>query len=161
MAVELSLIVAMSENGCIGSNGDLPWPRIKEDMRFFRETTTGSSVIMGRKTYESIGSKGLPLRKNVVISSSHLANINTAIDFRSAVDQCFHGAFAIGGSRVYSDALNYDNLTTMYITRIHKNFEGDTFFPDYDKSKWRIESHRQSYSEDCKCKLTFEKHVKI
>lgn len=146
----ISIIVAIAQNGTIGDKNSLLW-HIKEDMRFFRTTTSGHAVIMGRKTFESLGSKPLPKRKNIVITSSNLAfeGALTAHSLQEAVAMAEgdEEIFIIGGAQIYREALAVADR--MYITRVERNYEGDTSFPDIDYSKWQLvaEEHHERGEE--------------
>lgn len=135
----LSIIVAIAQNGVIGDNNSLLW-HIKEDMRFFRTTTSGHAVIMGRKTFESLGSKPLPKRTNIVItrSDSEFEGALTAHSLSEAVAMAGGDdeVFIIGGAQIYAQAL--DVADRMYITLVEHDYEGDTSFPEIDFSKWEL-----------------------
>ncbi|MFO0676930.1 MAG: dihydrofolate reductase [Polyangiaceae bacterium] len=140
----LALIAAVAENGVIGKDGGLPW-RIPEDLKFFKETTKGHAVIMGRRTFEEVG-KPLPHRRNIVVSSREGASFEgceTACDLASAVALARATdplPFVIGGARLYEDAL--DVATVFYRTVVHLSAEGDTFFPDFPRPGWKRTSAR-------------------
>jgi dihydrofolate reductase len=132
----ISLIAAIGgEKRVIGKDGALPW-RIKEDLEHFKETTMGHVVIMGRKTFQSIG-KPLPKRINIVITRSidfaH-EGVIVAYSFEDALDKAYAQAknkrelFVIGGAEIYKEALPYADK--LYLTLINGDFEGDTFFPE-------------------------------
>lgn len=141
----ISIIAAKSLNNVIGIDNKLPW-HCPADMRFFKQLTTGNIVIMGRKTFESIG-RALPDRANLVIASRFdkkricspnlviLPSLDAALDLaeRSAT----RDTFIIGGGEVYKAAINDRRMTRLYITEIQKEHEGDTFFPDIDNNIWR------------------------
>ena len=127
----LSMIAAMSDNRVIGVSNSLPW-NIPEDLRHFREITSGHPVIMGRKTFESIG-RPLPKRRNIVISrqSSYRADgIETVTSLESALALKFdtEEVFIIGGAEIYRQALPF--CQKIYLTVVHQKFEGDAFFPE-------------------------------
>lgn len=135
---KISIIVAMSLNRVIGVNNSLPW-RLSEDLKHFKSLTSGNTIIMGRKTYESIG-KPLPNRRNIVISR----NVNTSyegVEVVHSLDDAFtiskndNNIFVIGGSNIYEQAL--DRVDILYITEIKKNFLGDVFFPELEKDQWK------------------------
>lgn len=137
----LSLIVAMDDNRLIGSNNGLPW-HLPADLAFFKRTTMGKPVIMGRKTFESIG-KPLPGRRNIVVTrdpkfSAEGCEIANSID--AAIELCHHDdeIMLIGGASLYQQS--FERATDLYITRIHHCFDGDTWFPDFDESEWKIEN---------------------
>ncbi len=148
-------IVAMARNRAIGKDNRLPW-HFPEDMQHFKRRTTGSTVIMGRKTYESIG-KPLPNRENFVISRTkredapHLRffdSIESALDAIQTDD-----AYIIGGSELYRQTLLLD-IDGIYLTRIDKDYEGDTFYPEIpdDFEEVEIESLRE---KDPKIEVVF------
>lgn len=134
----LSIIVAVAKNGVIGDKNALLW-HISEDMRFFRRTTSGHPVIMGRKTYESLG-RPLPNRQNVVISRTTqeiegctvVGSLEQAIALFPAEEE----VFIIGGAQIYALALEVADR--FYLTRVEHDYEGDTSFPVWDESKWRL-----------------------
>lgn len=127
----------MDRNGLIGSDGELPW-HIPEDLMLFKELTMDSVVVMGRKTYESIG-KALPNRTNIVISRKaitddkviHVSSVPGALTLASE----FHkDIYIIGGAYIYEQTIPYANR--MYISHVIGDYQGDTFFPEYDESYW-------------------------
>lgn len=133
----ISIIVAIAENGVIGDKNDLLW-NIKEDMRRFRTTTMGHPVVMGRKTFESIG-RPLPKRTNVVITrgDSEFEGCLVAHSIEEAVKMFSpdEEVFIIGGAQIYKQALPLADK--LYLTVVHRNYEGDTSFPEIDYSEWR------------------------
>jgi dihydrofolate reductase len=140
----VSIIVAIAQNGTIGDKNSLLW-HIKEDMRFFRTTTSGHAVIMGRKTFESLGSKPLPKRKNIVITRAErdFEGAFTAHSLQEAIAMAEgdEEIFIIGGAQIYAEALSVADR--MYITRVERDYEGDTSFPEIDYSKWRLVSEER------------------
>lgn len=140
----VSIIVAIAQNGTIGDKNSLLW-HIKEDMRFFRTTTSGHAVIMGRKTFESLGSKPLPKRKNIVITRADRSfeGAFTAHSLQEAIAMAEgdEEIFIIGGAQIYAEALSVADR--MYITRVERDYEGDTSFPEIDYSKWRLVSEER------------------
>jgi dihydrofolate reductase len=137
----IALIVAMSEDGTIGDKGKVPW-RISDDLKRFKRLTMGHPIIMGRKTYESIG-KPLPGRTNIVLtrSSSFVAppEVLKFDTLDAALDHCRAQreeiVFVVGGSEVYRQALPLADK--LFVTEVHRCVNGDTKFPDYDRSRWR------------------------
>ena len=134
----ISIIVAIAENGVIGDKNALLW-NIKEDMRRFRTTTTGHPVIMGRKTYESIG-RPLPKRTNVVITrgDSEFEGCLVAHSLEEAVKMFSpdEEVFIIGGAQIYKQALPLADK--LYLTVVHRSYEGDTSFPEIDYRYWQL-----------------------
>ncbi len=142
---KLSIIVAMSSNCVIGVNNTLPW-HLSEDLKYFKSLTTGHTIIMGRKTYESIG-RPLPLRRNIVISrntetSYDGVEVVHSIEAAISISKNDGEVFIIGGSNIYKQAL--DLVDHLYVTAIKKNFLGDAFFPEINKVTW-IESSREDH----------------
>ncbi len=128
----VSIIVAMSKNKVIGKNGRIPW-HIPEDLWFFKRKTSGHTVIMGRKTYESIG-KPLPERINIVLSRNKefraagtivLPSLQAALERTVTTEE---EVFIIGGEEVYKEAL--ESVHRIYISLVEKDYTGDTFFPE-------------------------------
>ena len=140
----VSIIVAIAQNGTIGDKNSLLW-HIKEDMRFFRTTTSGHAVIMGRKTFESLGSKPLPKRKNIVITRAERSfeGAFTAHSLQEAIAMAEgdEEIFIIGGAQIYAEALSVADR--MYITRVERDYEGDTSFPEIDYAKWQLVSEER------------------
>lgn len=134
----VTLIVAVARNGVIGRNGKLPW-RLPEDLAFFKRTTMGSPIIMGRRTWESIG-RPLPGRRNIVVSRSNeftAPGAEVAADLDAALALCAGTAeaFVIGGAQLYAVAL--PRAQRLVITEIDADFEGDTYWPSIDKAQWQ------------------------
>lgn len=133
----VSIIVAIAENGIIGDKNALLWS-IKEDMRRFRTTTTGHPVIMGRKTFESIG-RPLPKRTNVVVTrgDNTFEGCEVAHSLEEAVAMFpkEEEVFIIGGAQIYAQALSIADR--LYLTIVHRDYEGDTAFPKFDMAEWR------------------------
>lgn len=138
----LSLIVAMDRNRLIGSANGLPW-QLPADLAFFKRTTMGKPVVMGRKTFESIG-KPLPGRQNIVVTrdSAFVADGCVVVgSVEQAIESCAASPeiMLIGGASLYRQTL--ERADCLYVTRIDHEFDGDTWFPEFDESLWRIESH--------------------
>lgn len=142
--MKLSMIVAVAENGVIGRNNALPW-YLPNDLKYFKQTTMGKPVIMGRKTYESIG-KPLPGRTNIVITRQAdyqpegvkvVNSVEAARELAESV--CLidgqEEAMIMGGAEIYTVALPHTDR--LYLTEVHADVEGDAFFPEYDKSLWQ------------------------
>lgn len=140
--MKISIIVAMAENRAIGYRNKLPWSRLPEDLKRFKEITLGHTIIMGRKTFESIG-RALPGRKNIIVTSDKnyaskaldciiVSSINDAIQKTEALDG--DEIFVIGGAEIYKQFLPM--AEKIYLTLVHKEWPGDAFFPDLDLVKW-------------------------
>ncbi|MDH3859059.1 MAG: type 3 dihydrofolate reductase [Gammaproteobacteria bacterium] len=144
----LSLIVAMDENHLIGRNNSLPW-HLPADLAYFKRTTMGKPVVMGRKTFESIG-KPLPGRRNIVITRNADFNapgceIADSIEAAMSLAHDDDEVMLIGGASLYQQTI--ERATKLYITRIHQSFNGDTWFPEFDLSDWK-EEHREDFEAD-------------
>ena len=135
----VSIIVAVAQNGTIGDKNALLW-HIKEDMRFFRTTTSGHAVIMGRKTFESLGSKPLPKRTNIVITRQDVEfeGALTAHSLQEAIAMAEgdEEIFIIGGAQIYAQAL--ECADRLYLTLVERDYEGDTSFPEIDYRYWQL-----------------------
>lgn len=150
MNAKLSLIVAMSENRVIGVNNHLPW-NIPEDLKRFKAITNGHPIVMGRKTFESIG-RLLPNRTNIIVTRDRDYRVEGAgvcHSFEEALEWAKRspGAeeiFVIGGSEIFKLAL--PKVSRIYLTEVKWPFEGDTFFPDFPEEEFR-ESAREPLSE--------------
>jgi dihydrofolate reductase len=158
----ISLIWAQDENGLIGKAGRLPW-RLPADMAWFRRQTMGKPILMGRKTFESIG-KPLPGRRNLVLSRQDMAIEGCTVvhgldDARTAAFDA-EEIMVIGGAEIYALAL--PEAERMYVTRIHHGFEGDVYFPPFEKGQWE-EVLREDHGPDEKNPyaysfIIFERH---
>ena len=134
----LSLIVAVANNGVIGHNGDLPW-RIPGDMKFFKATTIGKPIVMGRKTWESLG-RALPGRENIVVTrragfDAPGASVVESLDAALAQVPDADEVMVIGGAEIYALALPH--VARIYLTKVHATPDGDTHFPDLQAADWR------------------------
>jgi len=135
------IIAAMTKNRVIGKDNKLPW-HISEDLKNFKRLTTGNTVIMGRKTFDSIG-KPLPNRHNVVVSRSVsvIEGVDVCHSFEEAMEKAkSYGKdiFVIGGGSVYALALPIADK--MFISHVKKEYDGDTFFPEFNEADWDVES---------------------
>ena len=148
----ISAIVATSTNGAIGFAGGLPW-HLRADLRRFRRLTTGHAVVMGRKTYESIG-RPLPERTSIVLTrnpafSAEGVLVAHRLDEALAMAAGSGEIFIIGGADVYEQAL--PRVEKLYVTRVHAEVAGDVFFPQLDGRQWRLvtqEHHRADTQND-------------
>ena len=145
--MKVSLIVAMDKNRGIGKNNDLMW-HLPNDMRFFKDTTVNHIVVMGRKNYDSIPEKYRPLpnRRNVILTRNSNFKAKDCDVFNSlddALGAYEYGSektiFIIGGGQIYALALAQEVVDEMYITYVDGVYDADTFFPEFDESKWRKE----------------------
>jgi dihydrofolate reductase len=147
---KVSMVVAVAENWVIGKKGGLPW-KLPADMKHFKDLTTGHTVIMGKKTYDSIG-KPLPNRTNIVVARDSSLDISGCIAVRS-IGEALEAApddqeiFVIGGAEIYNSFLSLTQK--IYLTQIHHEFDGDTFFPKLNLAEWS-EKKRQNFKADDK-----------
>lgn len=145
--MKISIIAAIAENNGIGLNNQLLW-HLPDDLQFFKKTTLNNSIIMGRKTFESIG-KALPKRQNIVVSSNPqfeapgcllVKNLQEAITKAESEE-----VFIVGGASIYQQALSMAHK--LYITHVHHTCEADTFFPVIDKTIWKT-VFREAHQKD-------------
>ena len=136
----LSIIVAKAKNNIIGKNNELVW-HLPEDLKHFKELTTGHTIIMGRKTYESLG-KPLPNRKHIIFSQNpdfkvHEENVQVVHSLLEIQDliEGKEEAFVIGGAMIYNFLMPY--VKKMYVTEIKQEFDGDAFFPIINSEEWK------------------------
>lgn len=144
----LSIIVATDEENGIGKDKQLMW-HLPKDLKFFKNTTSGHTVIMGRKTFDSIG-KPLPKRRNIVITRQNNLNISGVEIFNTLADALKACAdeeevFVVGGGEIYNQALPLAHK--LYQTKVHHTFNADTFFPEINPSEWNLIS-REDYPKD-------------
>jgi dihydrofolate reductase len=155
---DLTLVAAVAKNRVIGKGGGIPW-KIPEDMKRFKKLTSGQAVIMGRKTFESIG-KPLLNRYNFVVSSKEIDNLGLCVV--SSLDEAIeivnlftNKAYVIGGQRIYEEAIHKANR--MELTEISRDYEGDRFFPEFDKDDWNETSRIDDSSGDYSFVTYFKK----
>ncbi len=149
----ISIIVALTSEGVIGKGNDLPWPRIPVDMKYFKNTTMGHPVIMGRKTWESIPPmfRPLPGRTNIILSRDSSFEAENAFVFPSLDDAIRSAAdmpggeeiFVIGGGQIYAEAL--PKADRLYLTYVHGAFEGDTYFRDFSEQFKTVVSSEERF----------------
>ena len=153
--MKVSLIVAVSQNGMIGKDNDLIW-HLPKDMKFFKDTTLGHHVIMGRKNFESIPHKFRPLpnRTNIVITrqSDYKAEDSIVVNsveesLKVAKSNGENEAFIIGGGQIYKLALEANLIDRIYLTKIHHSFDGDTFFTELS-SDWEEIKREDCFKDD-------------
>lgn len=145
----ISAIVAVAENNAIGKDNQLLW-HLPNDLRFFKRTTTGHTIIMGRKTYESVG-KPLPNRRNIIITRQAGYTVEGAEVVHSlaaALESCAgeEEVFVVGGAEIYRQALSV--VRRIYLTRVHVSLPGDSFFPELDERDWRLVSEDHHAADD-------------
>ena len=148
MAQKISLLAAVSKNLCIGKNNTLPW-HIPEDFAFFKQYTMGKTIVMGRKTWDSLPKKPLPQRRNIVITRQdnlHLAgaecvsSLDDAIELLKDEDEII----IIGGEKIYKQFI--EKATDLYLTEVDISIDGDAYFPNFDRNKWQVISHQSNRS---------------
>lgn len=136
----VSAIVAVSTNNAIGKNNQLLW-HLPADLKHFKQITTGHTVIMGRKTFDSVG-KPLPNRRNIIVTRQTIqiegCEIVSSVEAALALCADEEEVFIVGGAEIYRLAMPLTNR--IYLTRVHKEFEADTFFPEIDENDWKITS---------------------
>ena len=143
----LSLIVAHAKNNVIGYKNTLPW-HLPEDLKRFRALTTGHHIIMGRKTFESLG-RLLPGRTTVIVTRNKAFKVDGALvahSLQAALVLAANDAepFVIGGAELYKDGLKH--ATKLYITEVHAEFSGDAYLPDIDLSYWNLSEKKDHFA---------------
>ena len=147
----VSIVVAIAQNNAIGKDNKLLW-HLPKDLKHFKDITSGHTIIMGRKTYESVG-KPLPNRRNIIITRKNISidgcevvnSIDQALKLSASEDEIF----IVGGAEIYNQALSLTDR--IYLTIVHHEFDGDTYFPDIKDDIWK-ETERQDHEPD-------EKHL--
>ncbi|MHA6486242.1 dihydrofolate reductase DfrA [Bacillus cabrialesii] len=145
----ISFIFAMDANRLIGKDNDLPW-HLPNDLAYFKKVTSGHSIIMGRKTFESIG-RPLPNRKNIVVTSapaSEFPGCTVVSSLKDVLDNCSGSeeCFVIGGAQLYTALFPYADR--LYMTKIHHKFEGDRHFPEFDETNWKLVSSERGIKDE-------------
>ncbi len=136
----LSMIAAMDKNHIIGADNEMPW-HLPDDLKFFKATTLGKTIIMGRQTFESIGSKPLPKRRNIVITRNRNfvaegAEVFSSVELAIKTCQTEKEAVIIGGGQLYKQMLPLADK--LYLTLIDADIDGDTYFPKWLAEEWQI-----------------------
>ena len=144
----IRLMVAMDENRVIGKDGEMPW-HLPNDLKYFKRVTEGHAILMGRKTFDSIG-RPLPKRRNIVVTrdeSFTAEGVETVHDLDHALEQLRHeDGFVIGGAEIFARAL--PKADKLYITQIHERFEGDTYFPSFLLEEWHLISKEEGQQDE-------------
>ena len=156
----VALVAARSENNVIGNGAEIPW-HLPADLKFFKQLTTGHTIVMGRKTFDTLA-KPLPNRRTIVLTRSRAyrqAGIDVAHSFETAFDLADPGdgeeVFIVGGEEIYRMALPY--AQRMYLTRVHTIVPGDAFFPEFSDDEWELtENARHAADERHEFDYTFE-----
>lgn len=150
----VSLIAAVTKNRVIGKDNDLPW-KLPDDMKYFMETTRGHAVIMGRKNFDSLPSRFKPLKErfNIVLSRNQkvIDNVCVVSSIESAFSEAARNSddeevFVIGGEQIFKLAMPRANR--LYLTEIDTILDGDTYFPDFNKSQWKEVSRKHHPADD-------------
>lgn len=147
---KISIIAAVADNLAIGKSNNLPW-HLPEDLKHFKQLTTGHAVVMGKRTFESLPKGPLPHRKNIVLTSVMSEGVNEgyyeADSLEDALYLCEHEdiVFIMGGATVYKQCI--DKVDSMYITWVHNDFTADTYFPKINFEEWK-EISREDHEAD-------------
>ncbi len=158
--MKISLIAAVAKNGVIGRDNDMPW-HLPDDFAFFKRKTSHHPIIMGRKSLDALG-KPLPNRTNIVITRNldfTAEGVTVVHTLDDAVTEAKKAAgttneiFVIGGAEIYKLAIPL--ATTLYLTEIHQTYEGDAYFPTFDKNEWQ-EVSRRPHPSDERHKVSFD-----
>ena len=151
MNPRLELVVALAANGVIGRGGTLPW-HLPDDLKHFKTLTMGHPILMGRRTFESIG-KALPGRRSIVVSTTLAEPPTNGVEIARSLDDAIRlasaspePAFVVGGAALYAAALPH--CTRMHLTELDAAVEGDTFFPAFDRSRWRVTSETRHDADE-------------
>ena len=151
MSTRLTIIVAVDTRGGIGVNNTLPW-HLPEDLAHFKRTTSGHPIIMGRKTFDSIG-RPLPNRRNIVITRNpewRHDGVEVVTSVAAAIDAAGGGdAFIIGGAQIFAEALPLTQR--LIVTEIDKSFDCDTFFPAIDPALWQETARDRHHADSNDC----------
>lgn len=143
----VSIVVAIADNHAIGKDNKLLW-HLPKDLKHFKEITTGGTVIMGRKTYDSVG-RPLPNRRNIIVTrqSITIEGCEVVNSVEAALALCANDAevFIVGGAEIYRQAMHLTDR--IYLTIVHDNFEADTYFPEIEENIWK-ETERQDHEAD-------------
>ena len=149
--MSIKLIVAKAENNAIGKGNDLIW-HLPSDLKFFKENTINGALIMGRKTFDSIG-RPLPKRQTIIITrdtSYTQKGCDIAHSIVSAIKMVDKNrqAFIAGGANIYKQALESNLVDELIITEVHESFDADVFFPEIDNNTWVEQSRKKNYADD-------------
>ena len=150
--MKITLVVAASQNNAIGKDNQLLW-HLPKDMSFFKNTTWGMPILMGRKTFESLGSKLLPGRLNIILTQQKNLVLEGAVVVNSiqeaikvAAEQDYKELMVIGGGQVYQEALPL--AQKIWLTRVHTHIEGDVFFPELSLNTWSLLSSEKVSADE-------------
>ena len=160
--MKITIVAAIASNNVIGQKNSLPWD-IPEDLKRFKQLTSGHTILMGRKTFDSIG-RPLPNRTNIVMTKDtnyQKEGVEIVFDEKEALNlikDLNQEVFIIGGSKIYE--LFEPMATSLMITRVLKDFEGDAFFPDINWSNWRVKSKEEFLDEKSGISCKLEKYLR-
>jgi dihydrofolate reductase len=150
----VSIVVAIAENNAIGNNNQLLW-HLPADLKHFKNITTGHTVIMGRKTYDSVG-KPLPNRRNIIITRQDISiagcQVVKSIEDALALAAGEQEVFIVGGAEIYKQSIHLTDR--IYLTIVHQKFDADTFFPEIDYNDW-TQTARTDHQPDEKNKFPY------
>ena len=141
----ISLITAMTQSRVIGIKNKIPW-NIPEELQYFKQITMGKPMIMGRKTFDSLGQKALPGRRSIIVTRNTTIE-NPSVTVANSLGEAINAAgdveeiMIIGGAAIYKQALPYAHK--LYLSCIHQDYEGDTYFPDYNPEDWTLNTTSQ------------------
>lgn len=148
MTPKITIVVAIASNHAIGKNNQLLW-HLPNDLKHFKNITSGGTVIMGRKTFDSVG-RPLPKRRNIVITRQDISiegcEVVKSIEDAIALCKTEAEAFIVGGAEIYRQAMPLTNR--IYLTIVHHDFDGDSFFPEIDPAQWRETSHEDHQPDE-------------
>ena len=152
--MKISIVVAIAANNAIGKDNQLLW-RLPNDLKHFKQITSGHTIIMGRKTYDSVG-KPLPNRRNIVITRQNIniegCEVVNSLDAALALCTNEPEVFIVGGAEIYKQAMQVTNR--IYLTIVHQSFDGDTYFPEIKTDEWK-ETEREDYQPDEKHQFAY------
>ncbi len=151
--MKLFIVAAVANNNVIGENNQLMW-HMPADLKRFKEITTGNTMLMGRKTFESIG-KALPNRKTIIVTRRKDFHPKDCVVVNSIKEAFCHikenninELYVAGGAEIYRQVINLHFTKRLYITRIYANFEGDSFFPEINPDKWELIEHEEQETDE-------------
>jgi dihydrofolate reductase len=161
----ISIIVAIGKNNVIGVNNSLPW-KLPADLKYFKENTLGKTIVMGLKTFESIGGKPLPGRKTIILNNNEEYKVPEGCRVAKSIENLLeitkneNEVMICGGASVYRQFLPLADR--LYITFVHGDFEGDTFFPEFNLNEWKeIKRINNKADEKNNCDYSFVIYEKL
>ncbi|MBO6258842.1 MAG: dihydrofolate reductase [Succinivibrio sp.] len=158
---DVQIVVCLADNFVIGNKGQIPW-HLSEDLKHFKQVTMGHPILMGRRTFESIG-KILPGRRNILLSNTFktkVEGLEVVTSFEAALKLAGDGVLmVIGGAKLYQQALPL--ASTLHLTRVHATVDGDTCFPRFNERDFTLRDSITAYSEKCGFDYTFETWTRV